>query len=75
MDAALSADARKALLEEAGALLLQSQEVFEKGKAAGSSQHRAALITLVRLYTAWPLPDKMAAWKEKLGDFEKGASP
>ena len=72
LDPALTGEARKANLDEAERLLLQSQEVLEKGMAAGSPLHHAALSNLVKLYTAWPLPDKTAAWKEKLRDFEKG---
>ena len=75
LDSTLTGEARKANLDEAERLLLQGQEVLEKGKAAGSPLHHAALSNLVKLYTAWPLPDKTAAWKEKLRDFEKRASP
>jgi hypothetical protein len=75
LDPALTGEARQTNLNEAEQLLLQSQEVLEMGKAAASPLQRAALVNLVKLYTAWPFPDKAAAWKDKLRDSEKGASP
>ncbi|MHC4088889.1 MAG: tetratricopeptide repeat protein [Planctomycetota bacterium] len=59
---------------EAEPLLLQSYPIIE-AKWEGSDEHtHRALQRIIELYTAWPRPDRAAAWRAKLPTTQPAAT-
>jgi hypothetical protein len=70
-DPALTPATREPKLVEAEAALLQGQAGMEQDKKTESRYQRDGIERLIRLYEAWPRPDKLTEWKEKLAAFDK----
>jgi hypothetical protein len=70
-DPGLTADTREPKLLEAEAALQRGQAGMEADKDTEPKYRRDGIERLIRLYEAWPKPDKLAEWKQKLAGFEE----
>jgi len=75
IDGKLTPEMRAARLTEAEPLLLESASGLQAEARLSLIYKRDSLERLVRLYEAWPKPDKLAGWKQKLEAFEKASTP
>jgi hypothetical protein len=72
-DPALTFATREPKLQEAEAALQRGQTGMEQEKKeeVDAKYLRDGLERFVRLYEAWPKPDKLAEWKQKLSAFDE----
>ena len=70
-DVGLTAATREPKLAEAEAILQRSQTVLDQDKKTDTKYRRHGIERFIRLYEAWPKPDQLAAWKQKLADFDE----
>ena len=71
IDPALTATAREPKLLEAEALLRRGQAEMENDATTETKYCRYGIERVIRLYEAWPKPDQLAAWKQKLAAFDE----
>ena len=69
-DPSLTATTREPKLVEAEAFLEQGQAGTDQDKNAETKYRRDGIERFIRLYEAWPRPDKLAGWKQKLAAFD-----
>jgi eukaryotic-like serine/threonine-protein kinase len=67
----LTATTREPRLVEAEAVLQRGQAGMEQDKNTEAKYQRDGIERLIRLYEAWPRPDQLAEWKQKLDAFDE----
>jgi len=70
-DPALTATTREPKLIEAEAILQRGQTGMEQDKKTEAKYQRDGIERFIRLYEAWPKPDQLAQWKQKLAAFDE----
>jgi non-specific serine/threonine protein kinase/serine/threonine-protein kinase len=71
IDPALTAATREPKLVEAEATLQRAQSEMENDATTETKYCRDGIERVMRLYGAWPKPDKQAEWKQKLAAFDE----
>jgi len=70
VDPSLNVAARENKFAESETYLIESHQQLQGANSAGKKYKRDALERLTRLYEAWPKPDQLAEWRQKLAAFD-----